>query len=148
MVRDGRADDQRGVGDAPGDDDVGTGGERGRDAEAAEVGIGGEGARDLEVADVVALDVGDLRVEPQAGRDLAEPVGETGGVEATGVGDDLHAALEGEAEAVLDLTDEGAGVAERGVLELVLAEDEHGELGEVVAGEDVELAALEHLPHG
>ena len=51
--------------------------------------------------------------------DLAQRVGEAGRVEAAGVGDDLHAALEREAEAVLDLADEGAGVAERRVLELV-----------------------------
>jgi hypothetical protein len=34
------------------------------------------------------------------------------------------------------------------VLQLVAAEDEHGQLGEVVAGEDVELAAGEHLADG
>ena len=72
-------------------------------------------------AHVVALDVGDLRVEAEAAGDLADLVGEAGGVEAAGVGDDLHAPLEREAEAVLDLADEGARVAQRGVLELVLA---------------------------
>ena len=49
------------------------------------------------------------------------------------------------------LPDEGARVAEGGVLHRVLAEDQHGQLGEVVAGEHVEAvpvgAALEHLAH-
>ena len=113
---DRRADDERGVGDAAGDDDVGAGAQGGGDAEAAEVGVGGERARraagDGVAAQVVALDVGDRRVEPEPARDLAEPVGEAGGVEAAGVADDPHAALEGEPEAVLDLAHEGAGVAE------------------------------------
>ena len=47
----------------------------------------------------------------------------------------------------LDLAHERAGVAERGVLHGVAAEDEHGQLGQVVAGEDVELAPLELLAH-
>ncbi len=55
--------------------------------------------------------------------------------------------LEGEPEAVLGLADEGAGVAERGVLHGVATEDEHRQLGEVVAGEDVQRPALEHLAH-
>ena len=140
VVRDRRADDERGVGDAAGDDDVGAGGQGGGDAEAAEVGVGGEGVvpvrpRWRTSSPSTCATCGS---RPRPGGDLAEPVGEAGGVEPAGVGDDLHAALEGEAEAVLDLADEGAGVAEGRVLELVLAEDEHGELGEVVAGEDVE----------
>ena len=51
--------------------------ERGGDAEAAEVGVGGEGVvTEPEAAHVVALDVRDLRVQPEPGRDLAEPVGQ------------------------------------------------------------------------
>ena len=96
---------------------------------------------------VVALHVRDGGVEAEPAGDLAQSIREAGRVEAAGVGDDLHAALEREPEAVLDLADEGAGVAEAGVLELVAAEDEHGELGEVVAGDDVQLAALELLAH-
>ena len=98
-------------------------------------------------AQVVALDVGDGRVEAEAAGDLAQALGETGGVEAAGVADDADAALERRPEAVLDLAHEGARVAERGVLHRVLAEDQHGQLGEVVAGEDVERAAVEHLAH-
>ena len=62
-----------------------------------------------EMADVVTLDVGDLRVQAEPGSDLAQLVGEAGGVEAAGVGDDLDALLQREGEAVLDLADEGAG---------------------------------------
>ena len=98
-------------------------------------------------AQVVALDVRDAGVEAEAVGDLAHRVGEAGRVEPAGVGDDPHAALEREAEAVLDLAHEGARVAERRVLQLVAAEDQHGQLGEVVAGQHVELAAVEHLAH-
>ena len=70
-------------------------------------------SRGRVAAQVVALDVGDGRVEAEAAGDLADPVGEAGRVEAAGVGDDAHALLEGQPEAVLDLADEGAGVAER-----------------------------------
>ncbi len=148
VVRDRGPDDQRGVGDPAGDDHVGAAAQGGGDAEAAEVGVGRERAvPEAERAQVVALDVGDGRVEAEAAGDLAEALGEAGGVEAAGVGDDPHAALEGETEAVLDLADEGAGVAERGVLHGVATEDEHRQLGEVVAGEDVQRPALQHLAH-
>ncbi len=68
----------------------------------------------------------------------AQRLREAGGVQAAGVGDDPHALLQRQPEAVRDLGHEGAGVAERGVLEPVLAEDQHGQLGEVVAGDDVD----------
>src|SRR5690606_18472740 len=68
-------------------------------------------------------------------------------VDAARVGDDLDLLLQGQREAVLELAEEGLGVTELGALHPVAAEDEHGELGEVVAGEDVEFAALEHLAH-
>ena len=47
VVRDRRTDDQRGVGDPAGDDDVGAGAQGGGDAEAAEVGVGGEGTAEV-----------------------------------------------------------------------------------------------------
>ena len=155
VVGDRGSDDQGGVGDAAGDHDVGALAQGRGDAEAAEVGVGGECAVEAEVGgagpQVVALDVGDRGVEAEAVGDLAQPVGQPGGVEAAGVADDRDAALEREAEAVLELADEGARVAERGVLHRVLAEDQHRQLGEVVTGEAVEAlpvgAALEHLAH-
>ena len=155
VVGDRGADDEGGVGDPAGDHDVGALAQGGGDAEAAEVGVGGERAVEAEVGgaapQVVALDVGDRGVEAEAAGDLAQPVGQPGRVEAAGVADDRDAPLERQAEAVLELADEGARVAERGVLHRVLAEDQHGQLGEVVAGEAVEAlpvgGALEHLAH-
>src|SRR5690606_41627107 len=58
-------------------------------------------------------------------------------VDAARVGDDLDLLLQGQREAVLELAEEGLGVTELGALHPVAAEDEHGQLGEVVAGEDV-----------
>ena len=85
--------------------------------------------------------------QPLLRRELPDPVGEAGRVEPSGVRDDAHAQLLGEREVVGELLDERPRVAGRRVLHLVAAEDEHGQLGEVVAGEHVELAALEHLAH-
>ncbi len=150
-VRDRRPDDQGCVGDPSGHNHVGASRQRRRDTEATQVGMGRQCSREAQLrspgAQVVALDVGDRDVDPQAPGDLAHPLGEPGGVEPARVGHDPDPLLEGEAEAVLELADEGARIAERGVLQRVLAEDQHRQLGEVVAGEHVERPTLEHLAH-
>ena len=68
-VRGGRSDDHRRVGDPAGDDDVGAGVEAVDDAPRAEVGVGGERGAEAEFGgpadEVVALDVGDVRVESE-----------------------------------------------------------------------------------
>ena len=70
---------------------------------------------------------------------------ESGRVEAAGVADDLDAAVERLAESGLELLEEGPRVPEGRVLQPVPAEDQHGQLGQVVAGQDVERPAGEHL---
>ncbi len=55
--------------------------------------------------------------------------------------------VDGEAERLLHLAQERLGVAQLRVLGPVSTEDEHRQLGEVVAGEHVELATGEHLVH-
>ena len=111
------------------------------DAEAAEVGVGGERARRSRGARTSSPSTwATCGSRPRPAATSRSLVGQAGRVEAAGVGDDPHALLERESEAVLDLADEGPGVAERRVLELVLAEDQHRQLGEVVAGQHVELA--------
>ena len=146
-----RADHEAGIGDAAGDDHVGALPQGRRDAGASQVGVGGERSVEAEIggarAQVVAGDVRDEGVEAEPPGDLDDLLGEAGGVEPAGVDDEAHLLLQQQAEAVLGLAEEGAGVAERGILHLVAPEDEHGQLGEVVAGEHVEGAALEHLAH-
>src|SRR5581483_5251277 len=114
--------------------------------ERAQVCVRGERLAQAEfggaAGQVVALDVSDLD-GPRA--EFTEPGGEAGGVEATGVDHQFDAALDGEFGAVRELGDERAGVAERPVLGLVAGEDEHGQLGQVVAGDDVGSAGLEQL---
>ena len=51
------------------------------------------------------------------------------------------------APSVLELTGERGGVAAVGILGLRAPQQQHRQLGEIVAGQDVEAAALEHLPH-
>src|SRR6185437_9133801 len=54
----------------------------------------------------------------------------------------------GGAQRRLELAHEGARVAERRVAQPVAAEDQHGEFGEVVAGEHVDVAAVQLLGEG
>ncbi len=163
----GRADDQRGVGDPAADDHVGAGAQRLGDAPAAEVGVGGDrlharagqraaGGQVREVVaaglefgqpgeQVVALDVGDGRVQAAERGEFAEFAGQAGRVEAARVDHDLDAALQAGAEHVAHLGEEGDRVAAVRVAPPGLPQQQHGEFGEVVAGEDVDRAALDHL---
>ena len=110
----------------------------------------GSPKRELAAArtQVVALDVGDRDVEAERFGQAAHRGGEPGGVQTAGVRDDRHAVLERGAERVLELAQERLGVAEVLVARAVAGEDEHRELGEVVAGQHVERPAGEHLVHG
>ena len=154
--------DQAGVGDAGTDHHVRAGLQRRRDTPAAEVGVGcdhgqvslgqrqpGVGVRELvarrlQVPDdrgqVVAGDVGDAGVQAELAGQFGDLGGESLRVEAAGVGDDLDAALQAGAEHVLHLAQERGGVAQAGVLAAGLPQDQHGELGEVVAGQHVDRA--------
>ena len=83
-VRRSRTDDERGVGDAAGDHDVGAGIETGDDPPSAEIGVGRERRAEAELVgpgqEVVALDVGDVRRHPQRRGELPKPVGQSGRV--------------------------------------------------------------------
>ncbi len=91
--------------------------------------------------------MGDPDRHAQALGQRAHRVGETGGVQAAGVGDDAHAAVAGQAQAFLELGQEGLGVAALGMFHLVAAEDQHGQLGQIIAGQVVQLAAGQHFAH-
>ena len=147
----GRADDDRRVGHPPGDDDVGAAVEAVDDAPRTEIGVGRKRCAETELAcarhQVVALDVGHLRGD-------AEPFGErphrgrqARRVQAAGVGDDPHALVDRGAQALLELGEEGLGIAAVGRLGPVAGQDQHGQLGEIVAGEVVQFAAGQHFPH-
>ena len=98
--------------------------------------------------EVVAFHVGDREVEAALLDEVAQRVGESGRVEAAGVGDELDAPFGDELEVVADLLEERGGESLGGILLLRSGEDEHRQFGQVVAGEVVELAAFEHLAHG
>ncbi|CKS08887.1 Uncharacterised protein [Mycobacterium tuberculosis] len=151
-VRGRRPDDHRGVGDPAGDHDVGAALEAVDDAPCAQVGVGRQWRPQPQFGrpwlQVVAFHVGDLRRNAQARGQRPHRVGQPGGVQATGVGDDAHPAVMGQAQAVLELGQEGLRVAAIGVFHAVATENQHGQLGQVVAGEIVQLAAGQHLAHG
>ena len=100
------------------------------------------------VEDIVAVDVGDAQLVAAAGGQLAGCRGEAGRVEPAGVDDEAdpvgHEVLEGRVEVV----EEAGGVSLGGVFGARLAEDEHRDLGEVVAGEHVDAAGRRHVGHG
>ena len=164
------ADHDRGIGHPAGDHDVDSGAERLDDAPAAEVGVGGDrggatvserfagvevgqrvsgGDELVEPAQqVVAGDHADAGGQAEPVRHLRHRLGAAGRVEPAGVGDDLDAAFEAGAHDLLHLGHERAGVAASGPLGLRAGEDEHRELGQPVAREEVDRAALDHLPCG
>ncbi|CAB4937281.1 unannotated protein [freshwater metagenome] len=146
-VSGGGADDDTGVGDATGHHDVGTGVQAFHDSPRTEVGVCRQRAAEAEFAcpaeEVVAVHVGDLR----AGIELLQRLDQSARIESAGIGHDLHALVECQSEAVLGLPQKGFGVATGRVLHSVASENEHGQLGEVVTGEVIEVSSLEHLPH-
>ena len=94
---------------------------------------------------IVAGGVGDFGLQSQLAVDVLGGVCETAGVEAAGVDDDLDALLGARLRDLAQLTQEGAGIAQILFAGLVLEQDHHGQLGEVVAGEEVDRAVLNHL---
>ena len=96
---------------------------------------------------VVAVDVGDPYRHAQPLRQRAYGVGEPGGIQAAGVGDDAHPAVLCQSQTLLELGQEGFGVAAFGMLHPVTTEDQHGQLGQVVTGQVVEFAANQHFAH-
>ncbi len=155
-VRDRGADHHRGVGDATGDDDVGARVQCRRDAEPTQVGVGREGS--LGDAELLAIERMSSPSTWATAGSSPSPFATSRSRAASAAGLRPPALLtiftprsRARPRRVLDLRHERSCVAEVGVLHRVLAEDQHGQLGQVVAGEDVERstvrAALEHLAH-
>ena len=144
--------------------------ERAGDAEPAEVRVGGQWpmrpgrqwlaagqvrqcvARLLQrveaTEDVVAVDVGDAQLVAVAGGQVAGCDGQPGGVEPSGVDDEPDPVGDEVVERGVEVLQERGRVALGGVFGPGLAEDEHRDLGQVVAGEDVDAAGSGHVGHG
>src|SRR5581483_8681912 len=98
--------------------------------------------------DVVALDVRDAGGDAELLREAGRLRGEPRRVQAAGVDDDLDPALDARPEHLFQLAEERLGVAGARALHAVLEQDHERQLGEVVAGQDVDRAALDHLARG
>ena len=85
-------------------------------------------------------------VDPEPLGQRPDLVGQPGRVEAAGVGHHLDAPVDAGAEHLLHLGEEGVGPALERVALAALPQDEHGQLGQPVPGQDVDGAALDHLP--
>ena len=163
------ADCEGGIGDAAGDDDVGPGSECCRDSTCADVGVssqrieadrckvfaGVEVQQRLAIAaqlgevwhEVVAGDVGDLDVAETCFVGLrTDGVSAALGVKSACVAYDFDAAFEAGSEDLLHLLAERRCPARTfPALESLTREDQHRELSEPVAGEDVNRPTLDLL---
>ena len=148
-----RTHDDRCIGDPTGDDNVGTGAQTLDYAPGPQIHVGCERrTREPELVGsrqhVVAFDVGDGDPDAEFVGQRADRSCQPCGVEAARICDDPDASVAGDAQAFLELTEERLRVALVGVLHSVAAQDEHRQLGKVVAGQVVELATGQHLAHG
>ena len=98
--------------------------------------------------DVVAFDVGDPQVVAVACDQFAGCGGQPGGVEPAGVDDEPDPVRDEVLERRVEVLQERGRIALGAVLGARLAEDQHRDLGEVVAGEDVDAAGPGHVGHG
>ena len=96
---------------------------------------------------IVALDMGHVHVQTEPLGKRAHRRSQTRGIQPAGVGNDPYAKVECGAQTVFELPQERLGIAALGRLRAVAGQDQHGQLGEVVAGEVVQVAAREHLAH-
>ena len=96
---------------------------------------------------VVALDVGHRDGHSEFVGQRPYRLGQAGRVESAGIGDDAHAAVLGQTQTLLHLNKEGLGITAVRTLHPVSTEDQHGQLGQIVAGQIVQLTADEHLAH-
>ena len=96
---------------------------------------------------VITGDGADPHLNPEALRDLAHRGREPAGIEPSGLGNDSHPALERIGQAFFELLDERAGIPGLGVLGQLPPENQHGELGQVIAGDHIDRTAVELLAH-
>jgi hypothetical protein len=164
----GRAQRQRRVGDPAGDDDVRAAGQGLGDAPPAQVRVRGEhrplaerltGVHVGEVRpgraqlaqprdQVVALDVGDDRVQAELARDSGDRLGAAVRGQPAGVRHHLDPPVQALPHDLFHLRDEGPRITGPVVPGQVLGQHEHGQLGQPVAGQHVDRPAFDHLPGG
>jgi len=166
----GRPGHQRGVGDPASDDDVGVCGQCLDDAPHAEIGVdcdGIETARSerfarIEIGEsvpalderveargqIVAVDNGDGRMQPDPLRRSGNGIRAPAGIESAGIADDPDSTVETVAAHVLDLADERPGVSGSRPPLSTSRQDRHRQLGQPVTGEDADRTAVDHLAIG
>jgi hypothetical protein len=170
----GGAEDQRGVGDPPADDDVRPLAQRGGDAPAAHVGVGGDhpveqrsrrapgvevdeplrGRQLLQAREqVVAARMGHAQLEAPLAHRLAHRAGQARRIEGAGVHHHLHAAPGDGLQLRRDLPQEFAVGIDGGRLRIGQGREpgdhpRHGELGQIVADQHVHRLAVDRRGDG
>ena len=97
--------------------------------------------------EVVASDVGDPQLVTPACDQFAGCRDQPGGVQPSGVDDEPNLVRDEVFERRVQLRQEGGRIALGAVFGPRLAEDQHRDLGEIVAGEDVDPAGPGHFGH-
>ena len=163
----GRAADHRGVGGSARDHDIGPHIQGLYDSPAAEIGVGREkgglldGISRLEMAklirrkqilhlghQVITRHIGNRRAQAQLIRDFGHGIRAAIGVEAARIGHHLDALIEAGTHDLLHLHDEGPRVSAPRTLGLGARENQHGEFGQPIPGEEIDLAPFDHLACG
>jgi len=99
----------------------------------------------LFAATGVVLEIAFRNSMDQARRELLDLVCQAARIETAGVDDDLDAALDATREHVLHLAQKRSRIAGGRRLHAIFGQDHHGELGEIIAGEHVDRAPVDHL---
>ena len=97
---------------------------------------------------IVAVDVGHTKVIAVARDQDSGRVGQPGGVESSGVYNEPNTTRHKIFQGRYEMVQKRGGVTLVAVLGARLAEDQHRDLGEVVASEDVDAAGSGHVGHG
>ena len=116
------------------------------DAPRAEVSVGRQWATEPQLRgsrqQVVALHMSHAHRHPEPLGQCPHRGGQAGRVESACVGDDAHADVVRQAEAVLELGQKCLRIAPLGRLRPVAGQDQHRQLGQIVAGQIVQLAPV------
>ncbi len=163
-----RAEGQRGIGDARADHEIGTALERRDDAPRPEVRVRAQDrlrqraerrafvevrellAARLQLAElrhqVVALDVRHGSLDAELAVERPRRLREPAGIQPARVHDDLDPTRLARGRDLLELPQKRPRIPEALILQPILQKNHQRQLGEIIAGQDVDRTALHHLP--
>ena len=100
-----------------------------------------------QAGQIVTVEPGHLGRQAETISQLGDLAGEPRRVEAARIRDDPDPPVQHGTQHLLQLDEEGTGVAGRGVFPSSLPQDQHRQFGEIVTGDDVHGTALHDVAH-